>query len=237
MDPWLEEDRVWSQNQLRGSSWLTFAGGAGMIAGVAALAIWIALSLLQEGKSSGHSIVHLSLLRPPPLPAPPPPKERPPEPEVKREIPAPQPKPREAPKVEKPDNPPAAQTGLDTDRSGSPNAYALAAKPGGDDITIGGDVGGSRAKFAWFVGQVQNEIQSYLQENERLRQVNYRAAVAVWFNLDGTVARFQLLGSSGEPAVDRELSSAMSAMPRLLQPPPTDLPQPVKIRITSRGAT
>jgi TonB family protein len=73
-------------------------------------------------------------------------------------------------------------------------------------------------------------------QNERLRQVNYRAAVAVWFNPDGSVARFQLFDSSDNLEVDRELSSAMSAMPRLHQPPPNDLPQPVKLRITSRGA-
>lgn len=236
MDAWLEQDRVWSRRRSRGSSWLAVALAACVIGIFAVIAAWIALALLQEGKSSGRSIVHVSLLRPPPPPVPPPPKEKPPEPEVKREIPVPQPKLQAAPKAEERNVPPAAQTGLDTDRVGPPNSYDLAARPGGSDITIGDSAAGSRAKFAWFIGQVQDEIQSYLHQNERLRRVNYRAAVGVWFNPDGSVARFQLFDSSDNPEVDRELSSAMSAMPRLHQPPPSDLPQPVKLRITSRGA-
>jgi hypothetical protein len=62
----------------------------------------------------------------------------------------------------------------------------------------------------------------------------YRAAYRGWHR--AKAIRFQLFDSSDNPDVDRELSSAMTAMPRLHQAPPSDLPQPGKLRITSRGA-
>jgi protein TonB len=159
---------------------------------------------------------------------------KPPEPEVNEEVklpePDPQPKADEAP-------PPGEQLGLDAEGSGNGDAFGLAAKKGGRDITtIGGGTGNARAQFAWFTGMVQTLLQDQFQKNDKLRRADYRAVVKVWFAHDGSVERFELAGSSGNAEIDQNLKLSLRDMPRLKQPPPEDMPQPVKLRVTSRGA-
>jgi hypothetical protein len=58
----------------------------------------------------------------------------------------------------------------------------------------------------------------------------------VWFARDGKLERYELVGSSGNEEIDRSLTLALSELPRMRQTPPADLPQPIKLRVTSRGA-
>jgi protein TonB len=136
------------------------------------------------------------------------------------------------------DAPPAGdQLGLDAEGSGAADGFGLAAKKGGRDITtLGGEATVNRAQFAWFTGMVQAFLQEQLQKNDKLRHADYRVVMRVWFARDGKLERYELVGSSGNEEIDRSLTLALSELPRMRQTPPADLPQPIKLRVTSRGA-
>jgi protein TonB len=233
--PWDDEEFTGQGQRRRGRPWLArIAVGIGLCGFVAMMA-WGALSLMTESKSPKKQVVQISLLRPPPPPPPPPPPEqKPPEPEVKDEVKMPEPEPQPQQADEAP--PPSEQLGLDSDGSGSGDGFGLAAKKGGRDITTLGGGGNNRAQFAWFTSIVQNHLQEYLQKNERLRKQNYRFTLKVWFKPDGSVERYELVGPSGDEEIDKNLKVVMQDLPRLRQVPPADLPQPLKMRVTSRGA-
>jgi protein TonB len=80
---------------------------------------------------------------------------------------------------------------------------------------------------------MQKSIRDELARNEKLRKGEYKAVVAIWISQDGRVERFELLGSSGEPVVDAALKKVLGSI-RQFDEPPSDMPQPVKLRISSR---
>lgn len=232
-DMWDDEPGL-QRRKPRRSPWpARIALGAGLAAFIGLVA-WGALSLVSDSGPAKRRVVNITLVAPPPPPPPPPPPEvKPPEPEVQEEVKVPEP---EAPQAE--EAPPIGdQLGLDADASGSGDGFGLAAKKGGTDITrLGGPPGGDRAQYTWFTALVQSHLQGYLHENSGLRKADYRVVLRVWFGRDGRVERYELASSSGNPDVDRNLRLAMDAIPPMRQLPPADLPQPIKLRVTSRGA-
>lgn len=234
LDPF-DDDSLYASNARRASrSWLVRIGvAAGLCSFVAAIA-WSAYALMTESKPLKQQVVQVALLRPPPPPPPPPPPEqKPPEPEVKQELPVPTP---EEPQQADEAPPPGEQLGLDSDGSGTGDGFGLAAKKGGRDITTIGGEGGGRSQFGWFTALVQNELQEQFQKNNRLRSADYKVVLRIWFGHDGGIERYELSGSSGNAEIDRNLKLALDDMPRLRQSPPESMPQPVKLRVTSRGA-
>lgn len=198
---------------------------------------WGAYSILADGKHGKKQVMQIALVAPPPPPPPPPPPEvKPPEPEVKEEVKIPEPTPEEPKEADAP--PPGEQLALDADGSGTGDGFGLAAKKGGRDITetIGGGNGGNRAQFTWFIGQVQSFLQDQLQKNEKLRTADYRVVLKVWFTPEGKVERFDLVNGTGNGDLDRDLQQAMEQLPKMKVAIPNDLPQPLKLRVTSRGA-
>jgi len=231
---WDDEENASSRG--KNVSWPTrIAIGLGLLAFVGMVA-WGALSLMKDGKPSKRQVVQISLLKPPPPPPPPPPEQKPPEPEVKTEVKMPEPEqpPEQPAQDEAP--PPGEQLGLDADANGSGDAFGLAARKGGRDITtLGGPSGGGRGP-AWFAGLVQSHLQAQLYKEDKLRRSDYKVQLRVWFAPDGRIERFELVDSTGNKDVDDQIKLALHNMPPLKQPPPPDLPQPVKLRLTSRGA-
>ena len=175
-------------------------------------------------KPNTRRVQQISLIKPPEPPPPPPqpPEEKPPE--VKEEIKMDEPPP---PQAEAP--PPGANLGLDADGKGNGDSFGLVGNKGGRGLTIGGN--GSR--FGGYLGGVQKSIRDELGRNEKLRKGEYKAVVAIWIGHDGSVERFELLGSSGEPDVDAAMKKVLSSI-KQLDEPPSDMPQPVKLRISSR---
>jgi protein TonB len=232
-DLW-DEDGLRARKRPQSRIWAArIVVGVALTAFVAVLA-WGAYSLLAEKTSSRKQVVRISLLPPPPPPPlPPPPQVKPPEPEVKEEVKVPEPEPQQAEEA-----PPAGdQLGLDANGSGGNDGFGLAAKKGGRDITtLGGEGSSNRAQFAWFTGQVQAFLQEQFQKNDKLRRADYRVVMRVWFGRDGKLERYELVGSSGNQDIDQSLKFALSDLPRMRQAPPADLPQPIKLRVTSRGA-
>jgi TonB family protein len=161
-------------------------------------------------------VQQISLIKPP---EPPPPEVKPPEekpPENKEEIPPDQP----PPEAVQSDAPPPAGIG------GS--GY------GGGDTSFGGSggwIGGSN-RFGFYLGGLQQGIHDELNRNEKLRRGEYKVVVALWIGKNGIVNRCELLGSSGDKELDVLMKKALFGVK--FEEPPSDIPQPIRLRISSR---
>ncbi len=208
--------------------WLLVAGALGLATAIAVMA----MSFLTEGSSKKrHMVYQIAILKPPPPPPPPKPEERPAQ--IKKEE-VKLPEPNKAPEPKQADAPPAGeQLGVDTQGTGAGDSFGLVGKPGGKDITtIGGGGGGNR--FAWYAGLVQGEIQQTLARNAKLRGAEFKAIVKVWMGDDGKVRRSELAGSTGNAETDELIRVALAEIPQLREAPPSDMPQPIRLRVTSR---
>jgi protein TonB len=165
----------------------------------------------------------VQIVRPPPPPEEPPP---PPPPEEEIEEPLPQDVPDPAPA----DEAPAEQLGLDADGVAGSDGFGLAARRGGSDLA-----GSGGAAFAWYTSLLKDTILDALSEDERVRKGSYRITVKVWLAEDGRIERTQLADSTGSRDVDAAIEQALGRMNRLREGPPLEMPQPVTLRIVSRG--
>ncbi len=225
-----------SQGRKRFLQYALLAFGLVLSASVVAYAL---KSLLGGGKPKKASVQTIAVLRPPPPPPPPKPEEKPPEPEMKKEevkLPDPEPKPQEAASDQPP---PGPDLGVDADGSGAGDGFGLVGKKGGQDITTIGQGGGggvNRAQFAFFTNMVTAHLQDELSKNRKLRSADYRVVLKVWFAKDGRVERTELAGSSGDGEIDQQIRTTLAEVAPMRQPPPPEMPQPLKLRLTSRGA-
>jgi protein TonB len=165
-------------------------------------------------------------------------EEKPPEQEVQPEVPAEK---LEVQTAEQADVPADSALGLDAEGDAGGDAFGLAAKKGGRDIIMLGSntqdqTAARRIDFTFYTGVLQQQLQSEITKREKIRRGNYRVELKLWIGDDGAIQRFELLDSTGDAAVDREIRLAMADLPRLRQPPPSDMPQPVRIRLTAREA-
>lgn len=141
--------------------------------------------------------------------------------------------------------------GLDTKGGPGSDAFGLVGKPGGQDITtlgnatIGGagtggnngrGAGGPMAKFAGYAETVKQSMTAELNRHSNLRLANYDATIMVWIDPTGRIKRVSFAQSTGMANIDEAIRSALSAAPAL-SAPPSDMPQPLDLRIESNGAT
>ncbi len=161
------------------------------------------------------------------VPPPPPPKtEPPPEPPktVEEKIEPPVDKP-DAPK----DEPPPGPLALDAQAGPGGDAFGLGGKIGGADYT-----GGGGTRFGHFAVMMQERISKSLHDDEKLNADKFRATIKVWLSGAGKIERVQLLHSSGSADTDSRIEQVIGAMPALPEAPPSDMPQPVIVRIGAR---
>jgi protein TonB len=218
----------------RRRKWSRIAFGvAGLLLGGGALGA-IIFALLSAGEGPKQAPVHnITLLRPPPPPPPPKVEEKQPEPEVKKEeVKIPEEQAPEQPDQAQDQAPPGEQLGVDAEGGAGGDGFGLAARKGGRDITSFG--GGS--PYAGFAGTVQQHIQDELAKRDKLRKEAYRVVVNLWIAPDGRLTRYELASSTGNPKTDEQLRLALDELAPFRSPPPQEMPQPVKLRITSRSA-
>lgn len=209
-------------------------GAVVLVAGVLVLVGMIGWGLYSLLASKGHAPKKppkISLLpdRPPPPPPPPPPK--PPEPpkaeqkEVKAEPP-------------KEPQPQAQNEPLKMEGAAGDGPSPFAAGPVSKEY-IGGDTGsaGGRMQNWMFVDRLQRHLQEALNRNRKLREVDYRVTLRIWLAGDGTVKRAELMQSTGNAKVDALLKETLLEVAAMREAPPQDLPQPIRIRVTTRGAS
>lgn len=206
--------------------------------GVAVLTLLVAAVLLVRWLARGSAIpykappqtvqMRIVELPPPPPPPPPPPEQKMVEVTKQPEF-TEQPPQQEQQPQSTADEPPPGPLGLDVQGQGPGDGFSLAGRPGGNEILGGGTGAGNR--FGWYSALVQGRISQALQRQRQLYDTRYEVPALIWIAADGTVERVQLIESSGKPEIDRLLVRAIESMPKLPQPPPQDMPQPIATRI------
>lgn len=164
-------------------------------------------------------VIHEISLLPPPPPLPQ--IEQPP-PEIKEEINILE------PEAVNPDAAPPGDLGVDADSNGS-DGFQLRARKGGRDLL------GAGGPFAWYAERIQESIYKILSANKKVRSASYAVNVNLWLSDKGSVERFDLAGSTGNAELDQALRNALDKVGPLAGELPSDLPQPVRLKIVSRN--
>jgi protein TonB len=200
---------------------------------IVAFVVYLFRDIFQKPAQTKKQVQQVTILAPPP-PPPPPPEPPPPPPQVEEEkIEEPEPEPDPEPEQAE-EAPPGEDLGVDAEGGAGSDAFGLVGKKGGQGLLGGG--GGSAV--IWYGQQVSRALQDELQnllEDTPARKASYIVTVNVWVGADGRVSRAELANGSGKPEVDQALRQAMTRLrPSLQKVPPENMPQPVKVRITSR---
>lgn len=169
-------------------------------------------------------VQQISIIRPPPPP--PPPKIDEPEPKVE-DIKLDEPEPEIADDLSDLDEALGEELGLDADGVSGSDQFGLLAKRGGRSL-IGGD------PFAWYGSLIQRELQRLLANRDRIRRGDYSVIVSIWLGKNGEIEDSELVSGTNDPKMDAALRDALSSGIRISRSPPDDLPQPIRLRITSR---
>jgi hypothetical protein len=166
----------------------------------------------------------------PPPPPPPPPKEPPKEqPKEVKEIQQPKPDP----------SPPAEVLKMEGAAGNGPSPFAAGAVnseyKGGD---VGTKIGGKKglAAFAWFTGQVKAKVEEALADDKDLSVAQYRLVVLLWLSASGSIERVELQGTSNNEKTDALIKKVLTGKLVANEPPPSDMPLPIKMRITSKNS-
>jgi protein TonB len=204
--------------------WLPLGGAAVLVLVLSGVSVALIRNMSGTSAPQQPLIQQISIVMPPP----PPPEIQAPEPEVEElEIEEPEPEPL----VDDTNaEPPGADLGLDADGVAGGDAFGLRAKKGGRGLLGGGDAN------AWYAGILQRELQKLLSDDDSIRGLGeYSVIVSISLDENGRVQDSQLLSGSNNPRLDAALSAALSSGVRLSREPPADLPQPIRLRISSRS--
>lgn len=178
-------------------------------------------------------VTTIKILPDTPPPPPPPPKEPPKEQpkEQPKEIKVEQPKPVDAP-------PEPQNLKMEGDAGDAPSAFGagkVANEYSGGDVGV--KIGGSKSlsAYAWYTGKIKASIEAAIAEQKELAKEQYKIVVELWLAKDGQVEKIELVSSSGDQKRDELLRQALRSVKRIAEPPPEDMPQPVKLRITAKS--
>jgi len=198
------------------------------------LGVWFLKDNFHKPPQTKKVVQQITMIQPPP-PPPPPPEIKPPEPEIKEEkIEEPIPDKEPEPAPEEANEPPAAELGLDANGTAGSDGFGLAARKGGRSI-LGGTPGSS---ILWYGGQIKRQVEDNLQNlltDTAAMKTGYSVIVNVWVGPDGRITRGELAAGSGKADVDQAIRAALPKLRASIgKAPPDNMPQPVKIRLTSR---
>jgi TonB family protein len=178
-------------------------------------------------KKPKKQVQQISLVKPPPPPPPPPKQEKLPEPELEKEKVDIEEIPEEMPEVAD-DAPPAGDAlGLDAEGGAGSDSFGLVGRKGGRGLLAGDP-------YAYFAGRLQDAIQDALAENKKVRSESYSIVVKVWVSPYGAVEQVKLARSTGNPSTDAAIREVLAGLTNMAYTPPEGMPQPVRLRITSR---
>lgn len=206
---------------------LPVMGGAAVIA-LVGIALYFFVASTGGVQAPKEPLVQeISVIQPPPPPPPPPQVEPPPKPEME-EVKTPEPEPEPEQQADNDEPPPGEDLGLDAEGTAGSDGFGLKARRGGRSLIGGGDIN------KWYAGLVQKDLQSALSAIDSVRKGRYTVVLNIWVSQDGLVKDSELVRGSGDASIDEALTTALAAGLRLSREPPADMPQPIKLRITSR---
>lgn len=203
--------------------WLLRGLGAIALTAVVVGAAAVVKDIVSSSTAPTRQVAKISLLPDTPPPPPPPPKEeKPEEPKEQKQV-------QETPKQQE-----APQPSEQLKMEGQGSDSGLAGLQAGTVLKeYKGDIGALPA-YVSYGGLVQREIQQFLQKTPKLRGVDYKVTVRVWLSPSGEVTRVEIAGTTGNGDVDEALKSSLASLPALKDPPPADMPLPIRLRLTSR---
>jgi protein TonB len=210
-------------DETRAHKWLPLAGSAVLVMVLSGAGL--ALVRMMSGTAAPQQplVQQISIVLPPPPPPPPEIKEPEPE-EVKIDEPEPE------PLADDTNQAPGEELGLDADGVAGGDAFGLLAKKGGRGLV------GEGNPYAWYAGVLQRDLQSALSGDDTIRGLGeYAVIVSIRLSADGYIRDSQLLSGSNNPQLDAALRHALASGVRISREPPDDLPQPIRLRISSRG--
>ena len=197
--------------------------GVVFVGTVAIGVIWFVIDMLNDDSGSAKKQVHeVTVLLPPPPP--PPELERPPEPEVEEEVDIPEP---EEPMPEMADEPPLGDLGVDADGGAGSDGFGLVGRKGGRGLLDGGPLG-------WYGHILQTSIYDVLSNEDIVRSKSYSIVVEIWITSMGKVEKVSLKEGTGVEEIDQSIKDILMEKMVLSQAPPPGMPQPIKLKITSR---
>lgn len=220
-----------AMNQSRRSYRFVVAAAVTLAVAVGGSLLWLKHS--QEKPRHAKRIVqHVTLIAPPPPP--PPPEKKPPEPEP-REEPIEPPEPRERPvkAPEEAEKPAEERLGLDAEGDAGGDPFGLEARRGGRAL-LSRSPGSS---ILWFKGRIESGVESRMQSllaSTAARKSDYSVTLDIWVDGNGRIVRAELSSASGKPEMDAALRNALSRLDLVVDRPPENMPQPVKIRLISK---
>ncbi|MBV8125336.1 MAG: hypothetical protein JO370_14825 [Paucibacter sp.] len=214
-----------------------------VVVAAAVLGLLLAGRYLREllGKSEGpKKPPKISLVAPPPPPPPPPPKfeKKPDPPKEQKEIKVPQPVPQQSPQ------PPAPSQDLKMDgpAGNGPSAFSSGGITSEDLSHVGTGNGGNGSgartgmfnPFTNYANLAKGELQRFLNKKDALKHRRYSLEVHLWMTASGsTINRVELVGGTGDAETDDVIRQILAALPPMSQPAPTDMPMPIRLRITT----
>jgi periplasmic protein TonB len=89
------------------------------------------------------------------------------------------------------------------------------------------------AGYEWYGGLSVARGEAALQKQRRLAGQKFQVVVELWLNADGSVDHVNVVRSTGKPEIDEVIDETLTAMAKLPQPPPKDMPMPVVLRYAS----
>jgi protein TonB len=201
------------------------SGGLLCLALIAGFVWFVHTMMASKGSKTERKIQTVQIIRPPP---PPPPDQPPPPPPEKTQEVLPKDEPEPAPKDEPA---PSQPLGIDATGTAGGDAFGLVARAGGSDL-----IGGSgNAIFAWYTNRLKDAVLERLSADSRLGSKKFSVSVRVWIESDGRIKDVKLISTTGNPELDQRISTALSALTRLSDAPPLEMPQPINLKIVSHG--
>jgi protein TonB len=200
------------------------AGGVVAVLLIFGFASFVRTMMLSKTNKPNRQVQMVQMIRLPPPP--PPPDQPPPPPPEKTEEQLPKDQPEPAPNDEPP---PAGQLGLDADGSAGGDAFGLAARRGGSDL-VGGN---GTAIFAWYTNRLKDAVLDKLTAASCGK--GFSASARFWIEPDGRIKDVKLATTTGNQKTDKCIQVALSSLSRLSDAPPLEMPQPVSLKIVSRG--
>jgi len=199
---------------------------------IVGVVVYLFRDLFDKPIQAKKQVQQIAVIQPPPPP--PPPEQPPPPPEIKEEkIEEPPPEPEPEEQAEEP--PPGEELGVDADGGAGSDGFGLVGRKGGQGL-LGGGGGSAIIYYGQQVGRaLQSELQGLIADTPA-RSASYTITVSVWIGADGKLNRAEMAGTTGKREVDDALRQAVSRLRLSLQRlPPESMPQPIKVRVSSRS--
>jgi periplasmic protein TonB len=141
--------------------------------------------------------------------------------------------PDEKPKENNKKQAPPGPLGVNAKGEGRGDAFGLVGRPGGNGLLNGGGDGGG-TRFGWYAAQVQSRIEEALRQNSKTKTASISGVrIRIWADNTARVTRAQLVGSTGDPSLDSAITNEVLNGLQLKEPPPSDMPMPIVLRVTA----